>query len=153
MGSIAGLLAFQQFLIPIVKDRVLEYKNGEAMRGYSVNPIEVRRKAAQEHGVYASLVAISKRANGIMAEIKEHIYAKLAPYLELGGENSDDEDDTIDHEQLEISKEFDTIPKPTILAMKEFLEDRLKFRIEEKEEPQRRRIRRGRRRGRRRYRR
>ncbi len=127
------------------------------MRGYSVNPIEVRRKAAQEEGVYASLVAISKRANGIMAEIKEHIYAKLAPYLEIGGENSENEDETVDYEQLEISKEFDSIPKPTMLAMQEFLEGKIKFRIEEKEEreterPWQRRARR-RRMGRRRYRR
>lgn len=114
-----------------------------SMRGYSVSPILVRQKASKEQGVYASLVAIAMRANNIAAEIKEHISAKLAPFMELAGD-SENEEESIDYDQLEVSREFDQIPKPTILAMKEFLEGELKFRIEEKEEvrPVRRRVRR-----------
>jgi hypothetical protein len=40
---------------------------------------------------------------------------------------SGDEGDVINHDQLNISREFDRIPKPTFLAMKETYEDKLKF--------------------------
>ena len=75
--------------------------------------------------IYESLVVVSKRANQIAAEIKEELSTKLADFVTS---NDNLEEVFENREQIEISKFYEKLPKPTLIAMQEFLEDKIYFR-------------------------
>jgi len=92
------------------------------MEKYIVNPVKVRMKETKKGSVYQAIVAMGFRARQINDDIKMELNSRMADVIP-----SRDEDDVINHDQLNISREFDRIPKPTFLAMKETYEDKLKF--------------------------
>ena len=72
--------------------------------------------------VYESIVVISKRANQISATIKEELNSKLQ---EFASSNDNLEEVFENREQIEISKYYERMPKPTLLSTQEFLEDKI----------------------------
>jgi BioD-like phosphotransacetylase family protein len=72
--------------------------------------------------VYESIVVISKRANQISATIKEELNNKLQ---EFASSNDNLEEVFENREQIEISKYYERMPKPTLLSTQEFLEDKI----------------------------
>ncbi|TAF44663.1 MAG: RNA polymerase Rpb6 [Sphingobacteriales bacterium] len=80
---------------------------------------------------YESLVIISKRANQIASNIKEELHGKLSEFT-----NSNDNLEEVfeNREQIEISKFYEKMPKPTLVAIDEFLHDKVYFRNPAKEE-------------------
>jgi len=80
--------------------------------------------------IYESVVVMSKRANQISSEIKEELNSKLEEFntamdsLEEIFEN---------REQIELSKQYERMPKPTLISTKEFLEGKIYFRNPAKE--------------------
>ena len=72
--------------------------------------------------IYQSIVAISKRANQIASTIKEELNNKLQ---EFASSNDNLEEVFENREQIEISKYYERMPKPTLLATQEFLEDKI----------------------------
>ena len=80
---------------------------------------------------YESLVIISKRANQIAANVKEELHAKLA---EFASANDNLEEIFENREQIEISKYYEKMPKPTLVAIDEFLHDKVYFRNPAKEQ-------------------
>ncbi len=80
--------------------------------------------------LYESLVVIGKRANQIHVEIKDELHSKLEEFatnvdtLEEVNEN---------REQIEISKAYEKLPNPVILALHEFSEGKIYFRREGEE--------------------
>ena len=89
---------------------------------------DVDKIAAQTGNVYESVVIISKRARQIAINIKEELNNKLAEFattvdtLEEVFEN---------REQIEISRFYERMPKPTTTATEEFLEGKLNYRMRE----------------------
>ncbi|MEO0312445.1 MAG: hypothetical protein RIQ89_2102 [Bacteroidota bacterium] len=80
--------------------------------------------------IYESVVVISKRANQISQDIKEELNAKLSEFKEV----SDPLDEVFENrEQIEISKHYERLPKPTLIAVQEFLEEKIYFRNPNKE--------------------
>jgi DNA-directed RNA polymerase subunit K/omega len=80
--------------------------------------------------VYESLVVIAKRANQISAEMKEELNAKLADFKT----SSDNLEEVFENrEQIEISKHYERLPKPTLIAIEEFLEHKIYHRNPSKE--------------------
>lgn len=75
--------------------------------------------------IYESIVVISKRANQIAVEIKEELTKKLEEFA-VSGENI--EEIYENREQIEMSKQFERLPKPSAIAIEEMLEDRIVFR-------------------------
>ena len=81
--------------------------------------------------IYESLAVVSKRANQISAQLKEELNDQLQEFniptetLEEVFEN---------REQIEISKQYERMPKPTLIAAKEFLEGKIYYRNPAKEE-------------------
>jgi BioD-like phosphotransacetylase family protein len=67
-------------------------------------------------------VVISKRANQISATIKEELNNKLQ---EFASSNDNLEEVFENREQIEISKYYERMPKPTLLSTQEFLEDKI----------------------------
>jgi hypothetical protein len=92
------------------------------MEKYIVNPVQVRMKETKKGSVYQAIVAMGFRSRQINDDIKMELNSRMADVIPVG-----DESDVINHDQLNISREFDRIPKPTFLAMKETFEDKLKF--------------------------
>jgi len=80
--------------------------------------------------VYETVKIIAKRANQISSEIKVEIDKKLQDF---GGSNENIEEVFENREQIEISRHFEKLPKPTLLATQEFIEDKIYFKNPSKE--------------------
>lgn len=79
----------------------------------------------QTGNIYESVVIISKRANQISSDIKQELNRKLADFSSVG----DSLEETFENrEQIEISKYYERMPKPTIIATEEFLDGNVYFR-------------------------
>jgi DNA-directed RNA polymerase subunit K/omega len=75
--------------------------------------------------VYESVVIIGKRANQISVEIKSDLNKKLA---EFASYNDSLEEVFENREQIEISRYYEKLPKPTLLATQEFIEGNIYWR-------------------------
>ena len=78
--------------------------------------------------LYESVVVISKRARQIAVNIKEELNNKLADFATT----VDNLEEVFENrEQIEISKFYERMPKPTSIAIEEFLEGKLMHRMRE----------------------
>ena len=84
--------------------------------------------------IYESVAIIAKRANQVSVEIKEDLSKKLA---EFASYNDSLEEVFENREQIEISRYYEKLPKPTLLATQEFLEGKVYWRdpSKDKENP------------------
>lgn len=80
--------------------------------------------------IYESVAIMSKRANQIGAEMKEELIQKLR---EFATSNETLEETFENREQIEISRRYERLPKPTLIATKEFQDGNIYFRNPEKE--------------------
>ena len=75
--------------------------------------------------IYESVAIIAKRANQISVQIKEDLSKKLA---EFASYNDSLEEVFENREQIEISRYYENLPKPTLLATQEFVEGKIYWR-------------------------
>lgn len=75
--------------------------------------------------IYESVVIISRRANQIANEVKQELTRKLADFSSV---NDSLEETFENREQIEISKYYERLPKPAIVATEEFLAGDVYFR-------------------------
>jgi DNA-directed RNA polymerase subunit K/omega len=80
--------------------------------------------------IYESLVVIGKRSRQISATLKEELSSKLA---EFASSVDNLEEIFENREQIEISKFYERMPKPSSAATDEFVDDKLNFRMPEVE--------------------
>ncbi len=80
--------------------------------------------------IYESVAILSKRANQIGKDLKEELNRKIE---EFATTNDNLEEIFENREQIEIAKFYEQLPKPTLLAIKEFLDDEIYYRNPEKE--------------------
>jgi len=92
---------------------------------------DVRELDKKTDNIYESIVIISKRANQIANNLKEELHGKLA---EFASSNDNLEEVFENREQIEISKHYERMPKPTLIAVDEFLHDKVYFRNPSKEQ-------------------
>ena len=81
--------------------------------------------------VYESVAIISKRARQISTTMKEELNQKLA---EFASTVDNLEEIFENREQIEISRFYERMPKPTAVATEEFLDGELSFRKVAEEE-------------------
>jgi DNA-directed RNA polymerase subunit K/omega len=96
----------------------------------AVNPSIITRdmqKLIEPTGnVYESVVVISKRARQVASNIKEELNNKLAEFATT----VDNLEEVFENrEQIEISKFYERMPKPTSTAIEEFFEGKLSHRM------------------------
>jgi DNA-directed RNA polymerase subunit K/omega len=72
--------------------------------------------------IYESVSALGKRANQIAVEIKEELSAKLEEFAQTG-ENLEEVYEN--REQIEVSKHYERMPKPSAIAIQEMLEGKV----------------------------
>ena len=80
--------------------------------------------------VYESIAIISKRANQINISLKEELHNKLE---EFASHTDSLEEIHENKEQIEISRAYERMPNPALLATQEFMEDKIYFRKGEDE--------------------
>ncbi|NIK73443.1 DNA-directed RNA polymerase subunit K/omega [Thermonema lapsum] len=96
----------------------------------SVVTRDTNQIASKTDNIYESVHIIAQRANQIAQQLKEELHEKLRDFsmphdnLEEVFENK---------EQIEISKYYERLPKPTAIAIEEFLQDKLMWRLREEE--------------------
>ena len=76
--------------------------------------------------IYEAIVVMSKRANQIGTEIKIELDSKLS---EFASTTDNLEEIFENREQIEISKFYERLPKQTAIALQEFIEDKIYFRM------------------------
>ena len=81
--------------------------------------------------IYSAIVALDKRSNQISSEIKEELLGKLDEFAT----HNDNLDEVFENkEQIEVSKFYEKLPKPTLIAIKELLDDELFVKTPKKED-------------------
>lgn len=75
--------------------------------------------------LYKSIAVIAKRANQINIAIREELHNKLE---EFASHTDSLEEIHENKEQIEISKAYEKMPNPAILATQEFLEGKIYYR-------------------------
>ena len=81
--------------------------------------------------IYETICVIAKRANQISLEMKEELNNKIA---EFSSTTDNLEEIFENREQIEIAKYYERLPKPTLIAVHEYLNDQIYFRNPYKEE-------------------
>jgi len=80
--------------------------------------------------IYESVVIIAKRANQISIDMKTELSKKLQEFAS----NNDNLDEVFENrEQIEISRYYEKLPKPTLIATQEFREGKIYYRNPAKE--------------------
>jgi DNA-directed RNA polymerase subunit K/omega len=92
---------------------------------------DLRELDVKTDNIYESLVIMSKRANQISNNIKEELHQKLS---EFASANDNLEEVFENREQIEISKYYERLPKPTLVAVQEFLDNKIYYRNPSKEQ-------------------
>lgn len=106
----------------------MEYKKGDApLTTVSRDTAEISKKTGN---IYEALAIVAKRADQMGLEIKEELTSKLE---EFASSTDNLEEIFENREQIEISRFYERLPKPTAFALKEFMEDKTYFRNPAKE--------------------
>jgi DNA-directed RNA polymerase subunit K/omega len=92
---------------------------------------DIDKLIAPTDNMYESVAIMSKRARQVSAKVKEELNSKLAEFATT----VDNLEEIFENrEQIEISKFYERMPKPTIVAIEEFLEGGITFRYPEEED-------------------
>jgi DNA-directed RNA polymerase subunit K/omega len=75
--------------------------------------------------VYETVKVIGKRANQISVEVKSELDKKLQEFASF---NENIEEVFENREQIEISRYYEKLPKPVLIATQEFIEDKVYYR-------------------------
>ena len=75
--------------------------------------------------IYESIAIIGKRANQISVEIKQELSKKLQEFAS----STDNLDEVFENrEQIEISRFYEKLPKPSLIATQEFIDGKIYYR-------------------------
>ena len=86
---------------------------------------DMMRLSEDTGNVYETVVVIGKRANQISVEMKQDLEKKLQ---EFASYNDNLEEVFENREQIEVSKFYEKLPKPTQVALQEWLDNDIYFR-------------------------
>ena len=79
--------------------------------------------AEQTGNVYETVCIISKRANQIAVDMKKELEKKLQEFA-----STDNLEEVAENrEQIEISKFYEKLPKPTLIATQEYVEHKINY--------------------------
>ncbi len=100
----------------------------------AINPSIITRDldkiAGPTDNLYESIHIVSQRAKQIASTMKEELNNKLSEFAST----VDNLEEVFENkEQIEISKFYERMPKPTAIAMEEFLDKKIFFRFPDEE--------------------
>lgn len=90
---------------------------------------DVKELAEKTGNIYETLSIISKRSRQLAVDLKHELHGKLEEFAVTS--------DTIEEisenkEQIEISKFYERLPNPTVIATEDFLADEIHFHYNDK---------------------
>ncbi len=92
------------------------------------NLIELEKETGN---IYETIAIISRRANQIGVELKDELNSKLEEFASY----TDNLEEIFENrEQIEISKFYERLPKPVLIALQEFIEENIYYRQPEEEQ-------------------
>ncbi len=97
-----------------------DYKAEITTITYNKNKIEEKVGS-----IYEAIVIMGKRAEQINANMREDLRKKLEEFADHNGSL---EEVFENREQIEISRHYEKLPKPTSFAIEEWLNDKIYFR-------------------------
>jgi len=75
--------------------------------------------------IYETIAIIGKRANQISSDIKQELSKKLQEFAS----STDNLDEVFENrEQIEISRYYEKLPKPSLIATQEFIDGKIYYR-------------------------
>lgn len=94
---------------------------------------DVMKLAEPIGNVYEMVRVISKRANQLSVEMKQDLDAKLQEFASY----TDNLEEVFEnHEQIEISRFYEKLPKPSLIAVQDWQEGEIYFRNPAREKEQ-----------------
>ena len=102
----------------------------------ALKSIELNKLLSKAKNIYEAIAVMSKRARQVNEEVKIEFNQRIETIQTKVTENPEETEVEANPDQLKISYEFERRPKPTDIAMKEILGDKITFRYKEKEEPE-----------------
>ncbi|MDR0227796.1 MAG: DNA-directed RNA polymerase subunit omega [Flavobacteriaceae bacterium] len=96
-----------------------------------VNTITYNKSKIEEQtgNIYEAITIIAKRAGQINSEIKNELIDKLEEFAT----NNDSLDEVFENkEQIEVSKFYEKLPKAHALALDEWLDGKVSYKVAEK---------------------
>jgi DNA-directed RNA polymerase subunit K/omega len=94
----------------------------------NVEAKDLNELKARTGNVYESIAIIAKRASQINISLKEELHSKLE---EFASHTDSLEEVHENKEQIEISRAYEKMPNPALLATQEFMEDKVYYRRNE----------------------
>ena len=106
----------------------MDYKRSNA----PINTVtrDVIKLSEDTGNVYETVWIIAKRANQIAVEMKHDLEKKLQEFATL---NDNLEEVSENREQIEISRYYEKLPKPVLIATQEYIEGKIEYRNPAKE--------------------
>ena len=84
----------------------------------------------QTGNLYESVTIMAKRANQIASDLKEELNQKIEEF----GINRDAGDEMSENkEQIDLVRHYEMLPKPTLMAVQEFMDHEVYFRESEED--------------------
>lgn len=107
----------------------MDYKKTKAPKNTITR--DMNKLTEKVGNVYETVAIIGKRSNQIANALKKELDAKLQDF----SQPQDALDDAYENkEQIEISRSYERMPKPTLIATQEFIEGALLYRVGSKDE-------------------
>ena len=87
----------------------------------------------QTGNIYESVAIMAKRANQIAMDMKEELNQKIE---EFGIDRNAGDETSENKEQIDLVRHYEMLPKPTLMAVQEFMNHEIYFREESDQENQ-----------------
>ena len=100
-----------------------DYKNTEAPE--STVTFDKRKIEEPTQNIYKAIAIMSKRASQVNEDLKGELIDKLEEFATI---NDSLEEVFENREQIEIAKFYERLPKPTLIAVHEFLNEQIYIR-------------------------
>jgi len=101
----------------------MDYKKSKA--AHSTITRDINELESKTGNIYQTVVVCSKRANQIAVTVKDELNRKLEEFAYY----TDNLEEVFENrEQIEISKFYERMPKPTLISLEEYENDEIYFR-------------------------
>ena len=109
----------------------MDYKKTSA--AYTTITRDIDKFDASTGNIYESVIICNRRANQISVEMKQELNSKLEEFASF---NDNLEEVFENHEQIEISRFYEKLPKPALIALQDWKEGEIYYRNPAKEKEQ-----------------
>ena len=107
----------------------MDYKKTKASKNTITR--DMNQLSSKVGNVYETVAIISKRANQISTSLKRELDSKLRDF----SVPQEAMDETFENkEQIEISRSYEKLPKPTLIATQEYIDNELVYRVGSKDD-------------------